>query len=523
MLYKTQKRLFAKLRDFSSKKQYLRSVRDLDKFNKIPLYKLNKASNLYNDENGLGEFDNSQIEDYIKKRKDEKTDEVDLARRKLKYEKDLLSQKMNQIDSYENSILSTERYLNKEAAGTVAPEHPEFGRIDYNNSYSIDDTEFKVDSTSEYGNYSKYFTVQKRIEPGSRTKEKELTSMSYKKRLDFVKDKYNNKNIKHTEAILERDRRIAERLNMDIQRDDLSFTYADYLKEDSNTSNAMETLLEAKLKYNKVNYARSVEDLRKYGKVDRFLKYLNRHNKEKGRKHHIPMHEELTEGDNGSLVQRKYLGAFNYLNEMEAESFKSELETTRKRLSLEAQSDLYNLYIDGASLQELSLRYGILPKTAKRHICEHYIYWNMLYPKLGPIRHLKLMKKAENPKNVQFVDYGADLEEMAYLESVVPLRKFEYKKLDDSKVEKVADFLSKINPKRKKERYPVFFMGTFHHGYLIYNEMVRRGKAGCRPFNIFYKYLFFKDKKPGFLPDKVLKRVHLGTRLGLLGYNRSKF
>lgn len=519
-MYSIWKKSFSKLRDFSSKKSYLRHLKDMDKFNRIPNYKLNKATNLYSDENGFGEFDKSELQDFIKRKNDQKLDELDLARRKLKFEKDIINSRLQANSTpFEDAIRATEQYLNKEAAATIAPEHPEYAKanpIKFENDFN---------SEREYGDYSKYFAVNKLVEPGNRSINKQMTAVSDMKRLDYVKDKYNAKNIKFQSNLLERDRRLADRINKDLQSDDLSFSYADFLKQDERNANIVDSLMEANYKSKKLSLSKSVNDLKKFGVPSAYIKNLYK-------KYWDPKMKILnlskdfeapTEIENGSIVPYKYKYAFDYLLKMEHNEMADMQQNKVKTLSLPAQEDLYNYYLDGASLNELSLKYGLLPKTVKRIICEKYVYWNMIFPKIGPIKHKRLLEEAEKSKKVEYVDYGADLEEMAYYETCVPLKIFEYKKVEPKNVKEVADFFTREEQKKKKDRIPIKFVGDYYKGHLIYDEFVRKGKAGARPSNMFYRYLLYKDKKPGYLPDKVYKKISLGPRVAVFGYNQRVF
>ena len=275
MITKVYKRTLSTMRDFNSKKSYLRSIRDMDKFNKIPNYKLDHASNLYNDENGLGEFDRTQVEEYIKRKDDQKLDELDLAKRQLKFQKDYLTKRAEEINlPYEDTIKATERYLNKEASYKVSPIHPEIA--DESQQVSIYKEFKKENNEKEYGNYSKYFAVEKIVEPGSKpTNEKIMKGTTYQKRLDFIKEKYSGKSSSFKSEVEEHNRRLADRINKDLQRDDLTFDYVEFIKQDQTNANIYDSILESELKLKKANLAKSLNDLKKFGNASRFLKFVN--------------------------------------------------------------------------------------------------------------------------------------------------------------------------------------------------------------------------------------------------------
>lgn len=513
-------------RDFANKKTYKKTIREMDKFNKIPYYSLDKASNLFNDNSGLGEFDRSELEDYKKKSKEEKLDRLDLAKRKLKYEKDNLESqiKTRQLNlSFENSLKNTERLLNKDPTYFKGHEdHPEI-ESDFKGRDVVEelDNASKDLYKNEYGNYTKYFTVEKIKEPNvkSEHKRKYLTP-SYNKKLENIRNKYNKHTSNYKSVVEERDRRFAERINKDLNRDDLKFDYSDFITQSSEDYNRKDTVLEFNYKTTKTNNKESVYDLMKFndskGTIEKYIKSVEK----KKPNLHETEYNALTIDENGSPVPNRYFELIDKLNELEFDKNKIHYNNTKPTLSMEAREDLYREYLDGFSIQELSLKYGILPKNVKKHICDKYVYWNMIYPKIGPLRHRKLMNEAVNNSKMIYVDYGADLQEMAYREHTVPMTEFRYKKLNPQVLDMVARWYHNEYIKRKKERIPLKYVGHFRDGYLIYDEFVRRGKAGKRPSNVFIKYLNCKDNRPSVLPDKLRNKIPLGPRLASGPYSR---
>lgn len=60
------------------------------------------------------------------------------------------------------------------------------------------------------------------------------------------------------------------------------------------------------------------------------------------------------------------------------------METDFKgRMSPFAKETLYRKYIQGTTVKDLSLKFGILPQRVKAIIYQKHLYWNEVYPKLG--------------------------------------------------------------------------------------------------------------------------------------------
>ena len=84
------------------------------------------------------------------------------------------------------------------------------------------------------------------------------------------------------------------------------------------------------------------------------------------------------------------------------------------RMSPAAKQRLYESYQQGATIKDLSLKYGIFPERVKAIIYQKHLYWEEVYPRLGET-HMRLAWEREFMYAAQFpfVDYGIDLHDMA--------------------------------------------------------------------------------------------------------------
>ena len=58
------------------------------------------------------------------------------------------------------------------------------------------------------------------------------------------------------------------------------------------------------------------------------------------------------------------------------------------RMSPFAKEMLYRNYMKGATVKDLSLKYGVIPQRVKAIIWQKHMYWEEVYPKLGE-QHLR--------------------------------------------------------------------------------------------------------------------------------------
>ena len=153
------------------------------------------------------------------------------------------------------------------------------------------------------------------------------------------------------------------------------------------------------------------------------------------------------------------------------------------RLSPVAKERLYRTYQQGATVKDLSLKYGILPERVKAIVFQKHLYWEEIYPRLGET-HMRaafereLMYGAEFP----FMDYGIDLKEMAKREKGVKIQRFTNTFTDvdpvkkESEQKEIDSFLSKQRS-RKMDKIPIDFVGKGPKGYTLFDMVHHRGKS----------------------------------------------
>lgn len=96
--------------------------------------------------------------------------------------------------------------------------------------------------------------------------------------------------------------------------------------------------------------------------------------------------------------------------------------TFNGRMSPFAKELVYRNYLKGATIKDLSLKFGILPQRVKAIVYQKHLYWEEVYPKLGET-HMRVCLETEAlyASEYPFVDYGCDLHIMAEMEKGVKL------------------------------------------------------------------------------------------------------
>ena len=196
---------------------------------------------------------------------------------------------------------------------------------------------------------------------------------------------------------------------------------------------------------------------------------------------------------------------------------------TAGRVSPWAKEEIYQNYLEGWTVKDLSYKFGLLPERVKVIIWMRDIFWKEIYPKIGESELRRRLEEGLEYARSEYyyVDYGKDLREMALREQGVYLRKVPRSEIDCKPTkeiqEKVSAVLKNVKPK-STDYIPVKFYGKGPSGYLIKEIFMRRKKGSKRVSYMFRKFCYYKDLHPNLLPDKVLVRKDLGPRLATLGY-----
>ena len=112
------------------------------------------------------------------------------------------------------------------------------------------------------------------------------------------------------------------------------------------------------------------------------------------------------------------------------------------------------MYLMGATVKDLSLRFGIYPARVKAIVYQKHLYWEEIYPRVGETAmrlalECEMMYAAEYP----FLEYGQDIKGMAMLEQGVLVERWTACKHEDAQVKErrrteAEMYLSKLRVRR---------------------------------------------------------------------------
>lgn len=495
------------------------SLKDYDKFNRLPEYKLDQSMNLVQEEglNGSDYFSSIKNQ-FNKQRKEYEKDGVEIAKHILRTQREQLLEESNNMyragTVYQGAKLTENILLNKRMFKN-ASYHPE---IQMKNKQAKE-REFVNKLDNEYGNYSKYFSVEKQDFNVDHDKDyRKNEEISTRKKLENISTRY-SVDPKHKRYLQIQSKMVADLVDKNLHyatNDDkhiLEFFKKSYkeMKHDKAWEKLFSDIItktDKKTIYNAL-IKKIGNDYERNGVWSQDLKYRVAKPEDIVDKEDLVDNTYSVSDQNSRSILNGALGleldAMNNFNQKEQP----------KVLSPLAQDELYHLYLDGYPISELSLKYGLLPKSVKFVICQRYVYWNFLYPKIGPLKHYQLMREVDRQKKYRYVDYGAELEEMIYNDSKLHIDMFnlKYKRMKAHELgESVIGALKTERQKRKKFRIPERYIGNKQRGYLVYTEFITRGKAARSVNKQFKHYCLYKDTKPGHCVKGTLNKLFLGPR-----------
>jgi len=481
-------------RNFSSKITSEKERR-LNQFFKLPKSNLQFPNNVFD----RPESEYSVLQSY----NDQELDKLDIMDKVIKKKKLDSERNINKFfnnNTTEETIKITENLIEK---------------LRLNKEFKFTEEYKQKEILNQYGNYDKYFKNYKV------TKEKGYDSNDdgesrWEIKYNELQEKYKNPATK--ESWEKNKQSIEDKMNDDINNYGAKFTFTDYLNEKRKEENANLDMISTN--------PRTVDELKEesYKKLKREL--TPRTFKEETYDHRTKREKDL---ENKKKLQNQFAkdlkkAGFNsdtQNNELAAyeESMKKKIVG---RVSPWCKEEIYKHYLEGWTIKDLSYKYGLLPERVKVIVWMRNHFWKEVYPKIGEsgLRR-RLEVGMQYAKKFAYIDYGKDLEEMAFREQGVFLRKIDRSEIDCKPSKEVEEKVSEVlrNIKTKKcDHIPVSFYGKGPSGYLIKEMVCRRGLGSKRVSFMFQKYFYYKDKHPNLLPEKVLARKELGARIATLGY-----
>lgn len=192
------------------------------------------------------------------------------------------------------------------------------------------------------------------------------------------------------------------------------------------------------------------------------------------------------------------------------------------RVSPVVKEELFMLWSQGWNVEELSLRYGILPNRVKAIIwCKRYFYEEVQPNIDNTTWRLAIEREYVDASIFPFVDYGLDLEDLAKLESGTPNVRLTSTHIDVNPPPEIA---KKIQDRLDSLPKPFYsYIDRNSHGkglkkYKIKDMVVFKGNGRVGVSEMFKKVCYWSDSKKHWLPKQVAEKISKGPRAASTGY-----
>ena len=207
----------------------------------------------------------------------------------------------------------------------------------------------------------------------------------------------------------------------------------------------------------------------------------------------------------------------------------NELVTNSKvkcgRLSPHAKESLYQLYTSGWTIDELSLKFGILPGRVKAVIFLRRYFYDEVVPNVDrTVWRLGLEREIVYATKYPFVDYGLDLSVMAAFEKGLEDIVFGNSQIDINPPPELVKKVQEKAGKLKPVRVYTIVRGTCGVGPKAYTlkDLVIRGGSGKQTVSDMFKKVCFRGEElPHTFPERARKFLDKGPRLASIGHRVS--
>lgn len=200
---------------------------------------------------------------------------------------------------------------------------------------------------------------------------------------------------------------------------------------------------------------------------------------------------------------------------------------TAEQLSLKARLGIYQCYLEGWSVREISVRYGIVPNRVKATVWQVQNFVEEILPDMGVDDLVNLLMAETIPKtDYQYVDYGMDSEALAQEQQGELSRVYGRNMMGPTMranwqlkytQEEILEGLKPIVNKKED-----FITESFRHvgqnkvPYAIKNWVIHRGKGSLR-VNRMFRRILERSHRPDLLPGTVQKKLKFGPRRASFG------
>lgn len=196
------------------------------------------------------------------------------------------------------------------------------------------------------------------------------------------------------------------------------------------------------------------------------------------------------------------------------------------QMSLKSRLEMYRLYVEGWSIKDLCIRFGVSPRRAKFSLWGLQYFLEDVLPFITPEKLIELIYIANNPPgNIQIVDYGADLDELQEFKTGEGMTFLSKKQLDqfprtykenEITEEEVREEMRKME-QRKEDFVVEMYQSKKVLPYKLKNWVVHDGPGELK-VNKMFKKIIERSHYKGHLPHKVTRSLEKGPRIASKGF-----
>lgn len=131
-------------------------------------------------------------------------------------------------------------------------------------------------------------------------------------------------------------------------------------------------------------------------------------------------------------------------------------------LSPKAVDNIYELYLQGWTIRDISKRYGIMPARTKFCIWVRAQLYHEIIPKLGVNFYLRALRFEQRyNEGKTFCDYGLDIQELSNEGVLESITEWNAKMLDaQRKEDKYQGAMTRLSKEKKFNKYEMVEVGT---------------------------------------------------------------
>jgi hypothetical protein len=197
------------------------------------------------------------------------------------------------------------------------------------------------------------------------------------------------------------------------------------------------------------------------------------------------------------------------------------LDVVEGRVSPWCKEHIYRDWHLGATIRDMSLKYGLLPERIRAIVWQREYFWKEIYPKVGETGlRLGLELEFVYALDYPFVDYGKDLQHMVDRERGAETYTLRRSALDREVYPEMEHEFNNRFLKQKSRKYdlvPIKRSDSGTRSYLLFDRIDKRGKNKRTVSNMFVQTVF-RSHKPHLLPDVVQRHLKYGPRVAAWHY-----